>query len=46
LQNVEVPTPTTVNFQYSYYNDQTKLGDVDPIARGMELIKNDLLLED
>lgn len=47
LQNIYFPTPTTVSFQYSYYNSQTKIsGDLDPIGRGMELIEDDALTDD
>lgn len=46
LQNVKFPTPTTVSFQYAYYNSQTKLGDVDSVGRGMELIENDITSND
>jgi uncharacterized protein YjbI with pentapeptide repeats len=46
LQGVEFSTPKTVSFQYSYYNSQTKLGDVDPIIMGMELVKDDISAED
>jgi uncharacterized protein YjbI with pentapeptide repeats len=42
LLEIEFPTPTTVSFEYSYYNCQTKFSDdFDPISRKMELITND-----
>jgi uncharacterized protein YjbI with pentapeptide repeats len=41
LQDVEFPTPKTVNFEYAYYNHQTKFSDnFDPISRKMELIQD------
>jgi uncharacterized protein YjbI with pentapeptide repeats len=47
LQEVKFPTPTTVNFEYAYYNHQTKFSeDFDPISRKMELVKDDISAED
>jgi uncharacterized protein YjbI with pentapeptide repeats len=46
FKNVEFPTPKTVSFQYSYYSCQTKLGDVDPISMGMELVNDDISAEE
>jgi uncharacterized protein YjbI with pentapeptide repeats len=46
LQDVEFPTPTTVDFEYAYYNHQTKFSEnFDPISRKMELIKDDISAE-
>lgn len=42
LEDVEFSTSKAANFQYSYYNCQTKLGNIDPISMGMELIKDDI----
>jgi uncharacterized protein YjbI with pentapeptide repeats len=47
LTSIVFPTPTTVSFEYSYYNKQTKFSDdFDPISRKMELIEDDILADD
>jgi uncharacterized protein YjbI with pentapeptide repeats len=47
LQDVEFPTPTTVTFEYSYYNRQTKLNsDFNPISKKMEFIGNNISADD
>lgn len=47
LREILFPTPTTVNFEYSYYNHQTKFSeDFDPISRKMELIENEIIADD
>ncbi|MBE9206407.1 pentapeptide repeat-containing protein [Nostoc sp. LEGE 06077] len=47
LRDIELPTPTTVDIRYSYYNQKTKFSpDFDPIEMGMELIEEITDLED
>ncbi len=47
LQGVEFPTPTTVNFEYAYYDRYTKFSEnFDPISRKMELIDNEIVADE
>lgn len=47
LQEILFPTPTTVSFEYSYYDRQTKFSEnFDPISRKMELVENDSITDD
>jgi uncharacterized protein YjbI with pentapeptide repeats len=47
LTSIVFPTPTTVSFEYSYYNKQTKFSDdFDPISRKMELIEDSISADD
>lgn len=42
LRDIELPTPTTVDIRYSYYNQKTKFSsNFDPVAMGMELVDVD-----